>query len=81
MPDQSESLHGIFITEAETESPFFGAGGRNYKMWNSGTISFLPCRGNQWALSTEKAKMDRQVPKAPKHLVPITAEPNPIPVL
>lgn len=58
-----------------------GGGDRNYKMWNSGTISSLPCGGNQSATSTNEAKMDRKVPRAPKHLVPITAEPNPIPVL
>lgn len=32
-------------------------------------------------MSTKKAKTDRKVPTAPKHLVPIIAEPNPIPVL
>ena len=51
----------------------------NYKMWNSGSISSLPCGGNQTAMSKNIAKTDREVPTTPKHLVPIIPKAQPQP--
>lgn len=52
--------------------------GGNYKMWNSGSISSLPCGGNRTAMSKNTAKWTQQHPSTWFRLLP---KPSPSPAL